>query len=385
MSELQIPPAVSRLFDHTGPFATVYLDATRSTESGGHELELRWRDLRGQLADHGCDDKTLTALDEAVSGPPAMPGAHGQVLVAAQGAVVFESSLPTPPDRQRAVVAPLPYVLPFLAQSRPRIAHLVVVADHRGADLLPVSADAAATGVPVVTLSVEGSSQYPLHRTGRDEWDERHFQNRVENSWAENAKDVADEAARQVLALGAQLVIVAGDPRARALLKRDLPDVLGPGVQVEEIEAGGRADGASAAALDEAVGDAVLRRSWERRREVLEHLQQNVGRERFGAVGVPAVVEALRKAQVDLAVLSHDPSSTLKVWIGPEPLQIGIDRQDLEAMGVGSPEQDRFDSALVRALAGSSAGLLITPNAHQYVQDGIGALLRYDDESTPKS
>jgi hypothetical protein len=54
-------------------------------------------------------------------------------------------------------------------------------------------------------------------------------------------------------------------------------------------------------------------------------------------------------------------------------------------MGVGSPEQDRFDSALVRALAGSSAGLLITPNAHQYVQDGIGALLRYDDESTPKS
>jgi hypothetical protein len=276
-------------------------------------------------------------------------------------------------------------VLPFLAQSRPRIAHVVVVADHRGADLLPVSADAAATGVPVVTLSVEGSSQYPLHRTGRDEWDERHFQNRVENAWEENAKDVSQEAARQVVALGAELVVVAGDPRARAMLKRDLPDVLGPGVHVEEVEAGGRADGASAAALDTAVRDVVLRRSWERRREVLEHLQQNVGRERFAAVGVPAVVEALRKAQVDVAVLSDDPTSTATAWIGPDALQLGLNREELESIGVTEPQQDRFDAALVRALAGSSAGLLITPNAHQYVPDGIGALLRYDDESTPKS
>jgi hypothetical protein len=314
-----------------------------------------------------------------------MPGPHGQVIIAADGAALFDSALPAPPSRPGARLAPLPYVLPFLAQSRPRIAHLVLVADHRGADLLPVSADAAATGAPVVTLSIEGSSQYPLHRTGRDEWDERHFQNRVENAWAENAKDVAEEASRQVVALGAELVVVAGDPRARALLTRDLPEVLGPGVHVEEVEAGGRADGSSAAALDEAVRDVVLRRSWERRREVLEHLQQNVGRERFAAVGVPAVVEALRKAQVDVAVLSDDPRSTLSTWIGPEPLQLGLNREDLGVMGVGAPEQDRFDSALVRALAGAGAGLLITPNAHQYVKDGIGALLRYDDESTPKS
>ncbi len=385
MTELQLPPSVTRLYEHPGPFATVYLDATRSTQSGEHEVELRWRDLRGQLADQGCDEKTLAALDDAVSVPPAMPGPHGQVLVAADGAVLLNSALPAPPARSEARAAPLPYVLPMIAQSRPRIAHLVIAADHRGADLLPVSADAAATGVPVVTLSVEGSSQYPLHRTGRDEWDERHFQNRVENSWAENAQDVAREAARQVVALGAELVIVAGDSRARALLKRDLPQVLGPEVQVEEVEAGGRADGASAAALDEAVRDAVLRRSWERRREVLEHLQQNVGRERFAAVGVSAIVEALRKAQVDVAVLSDDPRSTLTVWIGPEPLQVGLDREDLEAMGVESPQQDRYDSALIRALAGGNAGLLVTPNAHNYVQDGIGAVLRYDDESTPKS
>jgi hypothetical protein len=118
---------------------------------------------------------------------------------------------------------------------------------------------------------------------------------------------------------------------------------------------------------------------------VLEHLQQNVGRERFAAVGVPAVVEALRKAQVDVAVLSDDPSSTARAWIGPDALQLGLDRADLESMGVSDAQEDRFDAALVRALAGSGAGLLITPNAHQYVPDGIGALLRYDDDSTPKS
>ena len=34
---------------------------------------------------------------------------------------------------------------------------------------------------------------------------------------------------------------------------------------------------------------------------------------------------------------------------------------------------------LVRAVVGTGAQLAVTPNAHDYLPEGIGALLRYDD------
>ncbi len=83
-----------------------------------------------------------------------------------------------------------------------------------------------------------------------------------------------------------------------------------------------------------------------------------MGRHDYAVTGVAAVVEALRKAQIDTLVLSDDPSSTLTAWIGPEPLQLALSREDIDALGVEQPQQDRLDAALVRALAGSAAALL---------------------------
>jgi hypothetical protein len=175
---------------------------------------------------------------------------------------------------------------------------------------------------------------------------------------------------------------LAGDPRARSLLHEDVPAVLDPSVEVVEIEAGVRADGASEESLDTAVRQALLQHSWRRRRDVLAHLQQNLGRDRYAVAGVSEVVEAVRRSQADTVVLSDDPTSTLTAWIGPAPLQVGLSADDLQAMGVGEPQQTRFDAALLRAVVGSGADLVITPNAHDYVEDGIAALLRYDDAVT---
>jgi hypothetical protein len=47
-------------------------------------------------------------------------------------------------------------------------------------------------------------------------------------------------------------------------------------------------------------------------------------------------------------------------------------------MGVSEPAKDRFDAALVRAAVGTGARVVLTPNAHNYLPEGIGALLRYD-------
>ncbi len=116
---------------------------------------------------------------------------------------------------------------------------------------------------------------------------------------------------------------------------------------------------------------------------MLARLQQAVGRHDYAVTGIPAVLDALRKAQVDTLVLSDDPSSTATCSIGPDPLLLAGTDAELRDLGVTDIQHDRLDAALVRALAGSSAGLVITPGAHQYVEQGIAALLRYTDASTP--
>ena len=124
-----------------------------------------------------------------------------------------------------------------------------------------------------------GGEQHPIHRTGRDEWSERHFQNRVENTWEANAKDVAAAVTTLVRQQNARLVVVAGDVRVRNLVVGDLASALGARVSVTTVDEGGRAAGSSTEALEAAVHGQVLRQAWRERREVLEHLQQNLGRQ----------------------------------------------------------------------------------------------------------
>jgi len=360
---------LAAIYPNQGPFSTVYLDDTRSTEHGGHEVELRWRALRESLEQQGTHEADLAAIDEVV-GEDRGTGSSGLVLVAAGKEVVFRDRLRRPPRRDEALLAPLPYLMPYLAQRGPRVPYLVVVADREGADI----ASAPWLGRAAVTVA---GDDYPVHKTGRNTWNEVHFQHRVENAWTANARQVADRVIRLAADDAVELVLLAGDPRARALLEEQLNSGLRQDTIVMHTESGSRADDASTAALDEAVTDALLRFEWRRRRELLEHLQQNLGRAEYAVAGVDQCIEALRRAAVDTLVVSDDPSSTLRAYIGPDPVQFGRSAAELHSLGVEAPQEDRLDSAFVRAVVGTGARLVVTPNAHDYVRDGVGALLRY--------
>jgi peptide subunit release factor 1 (eRF1) len=156
-----------------------------------------------------------------------------------------------------------------------------------------------------------------------------------------------------------------------------LAEELPPQVDIAETTAGGRGDGASLPALEEAANDAALRVRWRDRREILAKLQQGVARSDFGVTGIDAVLQALRSGQVETLVLSDDPSSTERGWIGEDPLQLARTEGELADLGVEDRHEVRLDAALVRAIAASGADLLVTPNAHSYLQDGVGAVLRY--------
>lgn len=374
---MQIPDSITALYGRSGPFASIYLDATHASESGETEVQLRWRSLRAELAGKGADDRTLEAIDEVAGGHLDVAGRHGQFIVAAAGEVLLDEVTRRPPLREIGRWSPLPHVLPYLVDRSTQIPHLTVLIDRTGADVYTVLDD-----IHSEQSSVEGGAEYPLRKTGRDVWNERAFQNRVDNAWETNSKEVA-QTINLHLPPEVQVILVAGDVRARNLVTEELSKVLPQRVTVRQLDHGARAEGASREALDAEVRSALLHFVWAERHDILARLQQAVGRHDYAVTGIAAVLDALRKAQVDTLVLSDDPSSTATASIGPEPLLLAETDAELSDLGVLEIQHERLDAALVRALAGSGAGLVITPGGHQYVEQGIAALLRYTDASTP--
>ena len=149
-----------------GPYATAYLDATRSKELGPQEVDKRWRALRASLAEQGADDATLDAMEAAVGGHEDVPGPHGQLLVAAGGAVRYDVGLPEVPRREGAHWAPLPHLMPAVAQLGARVPYVLALVDRVGADVTVVGPDHSAVEQQTVAGSTYPIQAYRLVESG---------------------------------------------------------------------------------------------------------------------------------------------------------------------------------------------------------------------------
>src|SRR3954452_3293434 len=110
MDVLATQDRLAELYRHPGPFVSVYLDATRVTESGAHEVDVRWRDVRDQLTGAGADEADLDAIGAAVAADAGAEGRHGLVIVAADGQVVLAGGLAGPPALGPGNVAAPPHL-----------------------------------------------------------------------------------------------------------------------------------------------------------------------------------------------------------------------------------------------------------------------------------
>jgi len=105
--------------------------------------------------------------------------------------------------------------------------------------------------------------------------------------------------------------------------------------------------------------------------------------------GLEDVVAVLQRGQVDeLLVAGSAVGETLAehvLWVGPDPLQLATSRSDLAAIGVVAGEERELpaDVALVRAVIGQDAGVTFVEDGAVELVDGVGAVLRWADDSTP--
>jgi hypothetical protein len=366
------------LFERPGSWVSVYLDATRAGENADHAVALRWRGLREALSDQGADASTLDAVEEAVRDHPTQPGRYGLAVFATRGDVALLQTLPAPPPADAAFLEPLPHVMPLLEQRGEEVPYVRVLADRTGADL-----DALSVGGAPRHREVAGSATFPIRKVHVGGWSHRHYLQAVEESWKRNAGDVAAAAADLAEAVGAEVIVVGGDVRAVQALAGRLPKRWQD--RVVSTDAGSRHAGADESALDDVTIQAIAETADRHVRAILDRYQAQRGDD-TASTGLADVATRLQRGQVDTVLLVDDQSSTDTLWIAPaDPTLVSVDDHVLREAGVDDPQKVRADAALVRAIAGTGADLLLIQPGEAPLEHGIGAVLRYADASTAAS
>lgn len=372
------------LLDHPGPLTTVCLDVTRADEAGEREVRSRWHGLRRELEEQGAPVGTLERIGERVMTPTHVPGPHGRFVVADAEQILFDRVLADAPARQEAVHDGVPALVPAAQAECSAVRYLLVEVDRSGADLTwsGTRADEETTD------QVEGGHDV-LHKVRAGGWSHRRLQSRARDSWERNAETVATELDRAVARHRPELVMITGDVRAVALIR----DAVGRAAAevLTEVPGGSRADGVKEDAFARNVHRVLEAYRARRRDDVVARLSEGLGRGEQAVTELGDVAEVLRRGQVAELVLVQDAAGTLAgldgctLWVGPDPLQLAVRRSELAALGVPDAQvrELRAPVALLRAAVAQDAGITFADAGSVELVDGVGALLRWHDPSTP--
>jgi hypothetical protein len=360
------------LIDRPGPWASIYLDASRSDERASHEVDLRWRAARGALAEEGCDEKTIDAAEAALRSSPNQPGRYGLAIFArsGEGEVAVVETLPSPPPTDDVTVGPLPHLMPWIVQRGEEVPYVRVLADRTGADVDALSAG----GVPR-HLEVVGRETRPMTKVHAGGWSNPRYLRAVEETWRRNAGDVVAAAADLAGTVDAEVIVVGGDVRAVQDFTARLPKRW----QSRVVSTGTGSRHASAnEAEDEATTRAIAEVANRHAREAIDRFRTQPS----ASTGLPDVVTRLQRGQVDTVLMVNHPESTDMLWIDPaDPAGVSVDDHLLRDAGI-EPQKVRADAALLRAIAGTDAQLILVERDDVPLHHGIGAVLRYADGST---
>ncbi|HEY3011041.1 MAG TPA: Vms1/Ankzf1 family peptidyl-tRNA hydrolase [Micromonosporaceae bacterium] len=357
------------LYDHPGPWASVYLDTSRDAEDAGTTVPLRWRAAREKLAADGADRATIAAIERIMTADDPgrdLAGHRGLAAFAGGGEVRQVVPLPDSPPRDQAVVSALPDPLGLVLTLDEHIPWLLALVDRTGADLFAVDANG-----PRRVVEVAGDAEYPISKNRPGGWSQPRYQRAAEENWERNAKQVSRAVADLADEVKAEVLVLAGDVRARQLVRERLPESVRE--LVVETDAGGRAPGADRESARKVTEEAVRIKAEEHRAELLDAYRRDLG---TGAAvaGLPEVTAALRRGGVRALLLDRNRYPQGGLWVSAELRQVGTDRGQILT---GEPLLAPAVSALVRAAVGERAEVFRVTADEVELPDGVGAVLRY--------
>ena len=361
------PDDLVELSSHPGPFASVFTTLSGTGGWGDAEDARRRKNIVSELARAGASSDIATALDDALGAVDA--GARGAVAIADQSGVLVVESLPEPPRADVVRWGARPALSPVIEHRQAAIPAVVVLADRLGADLA-----AGRFGHPMRESTVEGADE-PIRKTGQGGWSQARYQTRAEQTWDQNAREVAAEVERLASRIDPVAILIGGDVRAVELITDALPEALRS--LVRHLEHGRAADSSGDLREDE-IRTMLRTAVAEETVALLETFESRSQRDGTAANGPDATVAAIRQAQVDVLIVHDDPADERTVFVSPaSPVAIASTADELLASGVGVANPARLVDAAICSVLQSGGSVRIVPAAAS-LDGGIGALLRWE-------
>jgi len=356
------------VLEKDGPFLTVHVEVGRGTEDAPQQSDARWTNLRHQLEHAAVPPALIDDIGERVRENTHAPGEARRTIVSAGDEVVFDDvQVGHSPRPETAETADLPDFSGWLAMADADLPFVLVVADREGAD---VEVYRALTRPATGHETVQGDTLH-IRKVPQGDWRHKQYQQGTENTWHRNAEQVADAVRGLAGRNRPRAIMVAGDVRARTDIASMLESpVESPGTPVVQVEAGGRAEGASDDAMWAEIQVALAQINADDDRVLVDRLTEARGRGEGAATGLDEVVDALVQARVETLVLDLDAAREKSVRPG---------RHEGLPLPATAAKADELpaDRALVAAAALSGAQLSVLP-AQLSGGGGVAALLRWD-------
>jgi hypothetical protein len=361
------------LYRKPGPWSTVYTEGSQFTPRTLHPEELRPRWVRETLASEGAPPADLDAVEEALLVPhEGIPDPVSQFVLVRDGQIEVNEFLPgnrvTSEERTFGVI---PVLGPLVRHKPEEFAYVVAEVGRDGGDVrLYFASRPRAADVK----EVEGDTE-DIQKTHGGGWSDLKLQHHTENTWKKNAAEIAGVIDKVVRDNRAQLLVVAGDVRARTLLGEQLSEQSRGIVHMVDVHT--RAAGAEKSALDEAVEELVDEVVKQHQEEALERLRIRQGQgSPLLATGLAEVVAGLEAAAVECLLVDGDSDwgdKQLLTLDGEPWVAVSED----QATGAGVLGKAPAEAALLRAAAMTDADVWFLPKESMPGDEGIAALLRY--------
>ena len=359
------------LYRRPGPWCTAYVPAGTGTVDSLEAGDVRPGNAQAQLEAQGAAAADIEAMEQALQPATGLPGPVSRFVLVHSGKAEVNEVLPGDlvlPER--VAMEPVPDLLPLVKHRPEELPYVVAEVSREHGEIRLYRAGA---GAPSSVREVEGESEN-IHKFHGGGWSELRFQHHTEDVWRRNADEVAGEIDRVARASGARLIVLAGDIRARGLVKDNLSEA--SQALVSEVDSHTHTGGADSANLEDQVNQRVAELWAEEQQTVMDRLAVQEGQANPEAAhGVGAVVHALQQAQVDTLILDDAAlSERTMLALAAEPW---IATAKEEALGAEVLGEVPAPAALLRAAALTDARVLLVPGPVLPEGVHVAALLRW--------
>jgi hypothetical protein len=363
--------AYTVLYRLPGPWCTAYVDAGTGTVDTLEAGDVRPVNARAQLEAQGASSADIIAMEHALKPAVGVPSPVSRFVLVRRGQIEVNEVLPGPllmPER--LAFGPVPDLLPLVKHRPEELSYIVAEVSREHGEIRRYR---AGTGGPGSVQEVEGSSLH-VHKFHGGGWSQLRFQHHTEDVWRRNADEVAGELDKVARSSGARLIVLAGDIRARGLVKENLSEA--SMALVSEVDSHTHTAGADSADLEDQVKARVSEVWAAEQQAVMDRLAVQEGQANPGAVhGIRAAVNSLQQAQVEVLILDDAALSEQSLLALDAEPWIAAARE--ETLAAGLLGEAPAPAALLRAAALTDARVLLVPASVLPEGVDVAALLRW--------